>query len=279
MTARGRGIRFAAMVLTGVALALAGCSAEPQSEPGSTPGTGADLGGELTIFAAASLQGAFDELATRFEALHPDIDVAPISYDGSSTLATQLVEGARADVFASADEPNLARVADAGLVDGEPEPFATNMLAIAVQPGNPLGIHDLADLAGEEGDEGDDRAAPVVVLCAPEVPCGAAARTLLDRADVAVTPASEEQNVTAVLTKVRSGEADAGLVYVTDIAAGAGDVDGVDIEGADAATNVYPIAALTGAANPAAARAFVEFVRSSAGIEVLNAFGFGRSRP
>jgi molybdate transport system substrate-binding protein len=273
VTTRGRGIRFGAMVLTGVALALAGCSAEPRPEPGTTPGTGASLGGELTIFAAASLQGAFDELATRFEALHPDVDVAPISYDGSSTLATQLLEGAQADVFASADEPNLARLTDAGLVDGEPEPFATNMLAIAVQPGNPLGIHDLADLAGHEG---DDRAAPVVVLCAPEVPCGAAAQTLFERAGVTINPASEEQNVTAVLKKVRAGEADAGLVYITDIAAAAGDLEGIDIEGADAATNVYPIAALTGAANPAAAQAFVEFVRSSAGIEVLDAFGFGR---
>lgn len=270
MTARARGIRFGMLAFaaaTGLA-ALAGCSAEPET---AADGTGA--GGELRILAAASLQGAFDELATRFEALHPEVDVAPISYDGSSSLATQLLAGAPADVFASADEPSMARVADDGLIDGEPEAFATNVMTIAVRPGNPLGIEELADLAGSGAGESID---PVVVLCAPEVPCGAAAHSLLERAAVAVAPASEEQNVTAVLTKVRSGEADAGLVYVTDVEAAAGEVEGIEIEGADAATNVYPIAALTGAAHPTAARAFVEFVRSPAGTEVLDAFGFGR---
>ncbi|MDQ0895211.1 molybdate ABC transporter substrate-binding protein [Agromyces ramosus] len=259
MTARGRGIRFGMLASAAAAAfaALAGCSAE--SEAASD---------ELRIFAAASLQGAFDELATRFEGLHPDVDIAPISYDGSSTLAAQLLAGAPADVFASADEPSMARVADDGLVEGEPEAFATNVMTIAVGPGNPLGIEGPADLAGP--------AAPAVVLCAPEVPCGAAAHSLLERAGVAVTPASEEQNVTAVLTKVRTGEADAGLVYVTDVEAAEGEVDAVEIEGADAVTNVYPIAALTGARDPAAARAFVEFVRSPAGAEVLDAFGFGR---
>jgi molybdate transport system substrate-binding protein len=272
VTAGGRGIRIAALTLTAFAVTLTGCSAEP--EPGSaTTGTGDALDGQLTIFAAASLQGAFDELAARFEALHPEVDVAPIGYDGSSTLATQLLEGAQADVFASADASNLARVSDEGLVDGAPAPFATNVLEIGVQPGNPFDIDELADLAAAAGGRSQ---APVVVLCAPEVPCGSAAETLLERAGVTVTPASEEQNVSAVLTKVRSGEADAGLVYATDIDAAAGEVEGIEIEGADAATNVYPIAALSAAANPAAARAFVEFVRSPDGVAVLDAFGFGR---
>jgi molybdate transport system substrate-binding protein len=272
VTAGGRGIRFAALTLTAVALTLTGCSAEPEPGSATTTGTGDALDGQLTIFAAASLQGAFDELAARFEALHPEVDVAPISYDGSSTLATQLIEGAQADVFASADASNLARVADAGLVAGEPAPFATNVLAIAVQPSNPFDIDELADLSHAVGRS----PAPVVVLCAPEVPCGSAAQTLLERAGVTLTPASEEQNVSAVLTKVASGEADAGLVYATDIDAAAGEVEGIEIEGADAATNVYPIAALSTAANPAAARAFVEFVRSSDGAAVLDALGFGR---
>lgn len=263
MTARARGIRLGVLALA-AATGLTGCSAV-DDRPGS------DV--ELRIFAAASLGGAFDELATRFETLHPDIDVAPISYDGSSALATQLLEGAPADVFASADESSMARIADDGLVDGEPEPFATNVLAIAVRPGNPLGIDGLADLPGVG--PGGSRA-PVVVLCAPEVPCGAAAHTLFERAGVALAPASEEQNVTAVLTKVRTGEADAGVVYVTDLEAAGDELEGVEIEGTDAATNVYPIAALAGAADPAAARAFVEFVRSPAGAEVLDAFGFGR---
>jgi molybdate transport system substrate-binding protein len=271
VTARGRGIRIGVLAFSALALTLAGCSAEP--ETASTASTGDALEGELTIFAAASLQGAFDELAARFEALHPDVDVAPISYDGSSTLATQLIEGAQADVFASADASNLARVAEEGLVDGEPAPFATNVLEIAVQPGNPLDIEELADLADAAA---GGSSSPVVVLCAPEVPCGSAAQTLLERAGVTLSPASEEQNVTAVLTKVRGGEADAGLVYATDIEAAAGEVEGIEIDGADAATNVYPIAALSAAANPAAARAFVEFVRSPDGVEVLDAFGFGR---
>ena len=273
MTTRGRGIPIGLLALSAMALTLAGCSAEPETGTASTASTGEALGGELTIFAAASLQGAFDELAARFEALHPDVDVAPISYDGSSTLATQLIEGARADVFASADASNLARVAEEGLVDGEPAPFATNVLEIAVQPGNPLDIHELADLADAAGGRSP---APVVVLCAPEVPCGSTAQTLLERAGVTLSPASEEQNVTAVLTKVRGGEADAGLVYATDIEAAVGEVEGIEIEGADAARNVYPIAALSAAANPAAARAFAEFVRSPDGVEVLDAFGFGR---
>ncbi|MFF2493359.1 molybdate ABC transporter substrate-binding protein [Agromyces sp. NPDC058064] len=267
---------LAAFAVGSVALALlAACASSGDADASATPDAsapaapaGAEHSGELTIFAAASLGGVFDELATRFETLHPSLDVLPVTYDGSSVLATQLIEGAPADVFASADEPNLDRVADEGLVAGEPELFATNVLEIAVQPGNPLGIEGLDDLA-------DGSAPPVVVVCAAEVPCGRAAATLLADAGVELSPASEEQNVSAVLTKVRTGEADAGLVYVTDVRAADGDVEGIAIAGADAATNRYPIAALTGAANPEAAAAFVEFVRSPEGAEVLAEFGFG----
>ncbi len=250
-------------------LALAGCApATPGDEP-ATPGpTGtvsAELTGELTIYAAASLSGAFDALATQFEAMNPSLTVQPISYDGSSVLATQLIGGAPADVFASADEKNMAKVTDAGLATG-PTAFATNTLQIAVAPGNPKGIKSLADLA-----------APglLVVVCAPEVPCGNAAQTLLTDDGVTLTPASEEQNVTAVLTKVKSGEADAGLVYRTDVTAAGDAVTGVDIAGAERATNVYPLVALSGAANPVAARAFVAFVLSDAGQKTLAEFGFG----
>ncbi|WP_139416562.1 molybdate ABC transporter substrate-binding protein [Agromyces laixinhei] len=261
-----------------VALTLGGCAAGAGTAtdssagadgPSDATGSTTELRGELTIFAAASLGGAFDELAAEFEARHPSLDVAPITYDGSSTLAVQLIEGAAADVFASADERNLAKVDDAGLIAGEPEAFATNVLEIAVRPGNPLGIESLDDL--------DDAATadPLVVVCAPEVPCGNAAATLIELAGITLTPASEEQNVSAVLTKVRTGEADAGLVYVTDITAADGEVDGIPIEGADAATNVYPIAALEDAANPEAARAFIEFVHSADGAKVLASFGFG----
>lgn len=255
---------FAAAALGLVALVGCGTTA-PDAAP-TTPSAEADtLSGELTIFAAASLTAAFDELATEFEAQHPDVDVLPISYDGSSVLATQLIEGAEADVFASADEKNLAKVTDAGLA-GSGEAFATNVLQIAVAPGDPKGVETLADLTKPD---------LTVVVCAAEVPCGSASHTLLDAAGVTLTPASEEQNVTAVLSKVKSGEADAGLVYATDVIAAGDEVTGIEIDGADAATNVYPIVALTRSKNPAAAQAFVEFVLSDAGQKVLADLGFG----
>jgi len=248
------------------ALALAGCNPTPDAPSETVSAPEADeLSGELTIFAAASLSEAFDELAADFEAQHPDLDILPISYDGSSVLATQLIEGAEADVFASADEKNLAKVTDAGLA-GAGDAFATNVLQIAVAPGNPTGIKTLADLTNPD---------LTVVACAAEVPCGSAAHTLLDAADVPLAPASEEQNVTAVLSKVESGEADAGLVYATDVKAAGDAVTGIEIDGADAATNIYPIAALTASKNPDAAQAFVEFVLSDAGQKVLHDLGFG----
>ncbi len=249
-------------------VALAGCSspaADPAPPSSGAPATDDALSGELTIFAAASLTAAFDELAAEFEAQHPGVDVLPISYDGSSVLATQLIEGADADVFASADEKNLAKVTDAGLA-GAGEAFATNVLQIAVAPGDPKSVKTLADLA---------KPGLLVVVCAAEVPCGSASRTLLDAAEVTIAPASEEQNVTAVLSKVKSGEADAGLVYATDVRAAGDAVTGIEIDGADAATNVYPITTLTASKNPKAAEAFVEFVLSAAGQKVLQGLGFG----
>lgn len=280
-TTRARTVRIArttrvlaTAAAAATAFALAACASGPTEPAASTePRASADgLSGELTIYAAASLGGAFDELAAQFEAAHPGVDVLPITYDGSSVLATQLIEGAVADVFASADRKNLAKVDEAGLAEASVD-FATNVLEIAVAPGNPLGIDGLDDLADGATDAAGGPA--TVVLCAPEVPCGSAAATLIAEAGITVTPASEEQNVTAVLTKVKAGEADAGLVYVTDVAAAGDAVEGVAIEGADAATNVYPIAALTGAPNPEAAAAFVAFVTSAEGREVLASFGFG----
>ena len=264
--------RAVAVMTVAAALSLAGCAAGSSADTTASPGAGTtttspapELTGELTVFAAASLSSAFDELATQFAQLHPGLEVAPISYDGSSVLATQLLGGAAIDVFASADEKNMAKVTDAGLASGATA-FATNTLEIAVAPGNPEKISSLQSLT-----------APglTVVLCAAEVPCGSAAQKLLSTAGVALTPASEEQNVTAVLTKVRSGEADAGLVYRTDVTAAGDAVTGVEIDGADAATNVYPIVALAGAPNPEAARAFVAFVLSADGQKVLKSVGFG----
>lgn len=252
------------LVLGACALLLAGCTSSPAGDS-SAAGEGA-LTGEVTVFAAASLASAFDEIAAQFEQAHPGVDVRPISYDGSSILATQIVEGAPADVFASADEDTMATVVDAGLA-AEPSLFATNTLVIAVPAGNPAGIESLAGLSD---------ASTRIVLCAPEVPCGRATRALLEDQGVRVTPASSEQNVTAVLTKVAAGEADGGLVYATDVA-GRDDVEVIVPEGAEDVVNRYPIAALADAADPDVAAAFVAFVLGADGRAVLADRGFGAS--
>jgi len=266
----GVGLVAATTVLATTVLAttvLAGCTSGSDASDSAASAATSGLSGELTILAAASLQPAFDELAARFAELQPGVDLRPITYDGSSTLATQLVEGAPADVFAAADERTMTTVSDADLVEaGTLAVFTTNTLRIAVAPGNPLDVRALADLT---------RPGLQVVLCAVEVPCGAAARAALDAAGVTVRPASEEQNVTAVVTKVAAGEADAGLVYASSIADAAGALDGVDFAGSDRVVSSYPIAVLADAANPAAARAFVDLVRSPAGQDVLAAHGFG----
>ncbi len=240
-------------------------SGQPSAGSGTRTGTTA-VSGTLKIVAASSLKGAFEVLTTRFEAVNPGVKIADISYDGSSVLATQLIAGAPADIFASADEKNMAKVSDAHLLAGPSVDFATNTLQIAVAPGNPKAIRGLKDLPG---------AGLSVVLCAPAVPCGAAARTALAAAGVKVLPASEEQNVTAVLTKVESGDADVGLVYRTDVLAAAGKVAGVDFPESVKAVNHYPVGVLAGSADAAPARAFAAFLTSPAGREVLAAKGFG----
>lgn len=262
-------VGFAAVV------AFGGCSAGAPDAAGSTsvgstsntPADPAALSGELTIFAAASLTASFDDLADAFTAENPGVIIRPIVYDGSSTLATQLIEGASADVFAAANENTMTDVAGAGELSGDSSIFVTNTLQIAVAPGNPDNITDLADLADDD---------LLVVLCAPQVPCGEASQELFSLDGITVTPASEEQNVKAVLTKVGAGEADAGLVYKTDVLDADGAVDGVDIEGADRALNNYTIGIPSRAGNPEAAAAFVDFVLSDAGQKLLGDFGFGR---
>lgn len=247
---------------------LAGCASTPTAVDASASGDAAasasTLSGTLTISAAASLKTAFDRLAADFEAQNPGVDVLPISYDGSSTLATQIIEGAAVDVFASADQKNMAKVTDASLAT-DPKPFATNVLTLVVPSGNPGGVTGLADLANPDLD---------VVLCAAEVPCGAASATLLSNAGVQASVDSYEQSVTAVLTKVAGDEADAGLVYVTD-ATSSTDVETVATAGADAVVNTYPIVALTGSKNPDAAAAFVAYALSDDGQSVLRSLGFG----
>ena len=257
-TGNARPRRAALAVAAAFILALTGCS--PTAAPGSTDDTASET---VTVYAAASLGVAFIDLAALFEEQNPGITVAT-NFDGSATLATQIEQGAPADVFATADTATLDTLAADGLIDN-PTLFAANTLVIAVAPGNPLGITGLSDLA---------RTDVTTVLCAAGVPCGAASATLLDRAGVTLTPASEEQNVTAVVTKVASGEADAGLVYATDLAANPDRLDGVTPEGASDVVSHYPIGVVSDTAQPGAAQAFVDLVLSDAGQAVLARHGF-----
>lgn len=252
--------RSVVAVLAAAALALTGCAAAAENTPSpSATAKASAVSGELTVYAAASLSGAFDAIGEAFTAENPDVEFSPV-YDGSSTLVTQILEGAPADVFASADEANMDKAADVAV---DPTLFASNTLVIAVPAGNPGGVETLADLADV-----------TTVLCAPEVPCGAASAKLLSAAGVTVDAASLEQNVTAVLTKVAASEADAGLVYATDVI-GRDDVEVIVPDGADEVVNHYPIAALSDAPNAEAADAFVAFVLSEAGQKILADFGFG----
>lgn len=247
-----------------VALGAGACSSSPPEA--STDRSADSPAGSITVFAAASLTATFTTLATDFEAAHPGASVE-LQFAGSADLATQILEGAPADVFASADEMNMTRLSDEGLVGGEPVDFATNVLEIAVPPGNPAGIGGLADLA----DPGVK-----LVVCAPQVPCGTAAATVAEAADVTLSPVSEEASVADVLGKVTSGEADAGLVYVTDVLAAGKAVDGVPFAESDEAVNTYPIAALAGSDAVDVAHAFVAFVSGEDGRSVLGAAGFGQ---
>lgn len=253
MTTQTIAIGVAALLL------LSGCAGGTATDDAGSAQAGAGVSGEATVYAAASLSAAFDDLAAEFEERNPDATISPV-YDGSSTLVTQLAEGAPADVLATADERNMQDAVDAGGA-GEPQLFATNTLVIAVPAGNPAGVGSLADLADV-----------TTVLCAPEVPCGAASETLLGDQGVDVEPASLEQNVTSVLTKVAAGEADAGLVYATDVI-GDDDVESIVPDGASDVVNRYPIAPLEGTGEVGAA--FVEFVLSDDGAAVLAGYGFG----
>lgn len=252
-----------ASMLAAVALAagLASCANSSQSAADATGGAE----GTLTVFAAASLKSSFTQLAEAFEAEHPGTTVT-LSFAGSSDLATQINQGAPADVFASADTKNMGKVADAGLVEGEPEVFATNTLAIAVPAGNPAGISSFGDLS---------RNGIRLVTCAKQVPCGAAAATVAERHGTVLSPVSEENSVTDVLGKVTSGEADAGLVYVTDVRSAGDKVESIPFPEAADAVNSYPIAALAGGNNKAAAAAFLDLVTGPEGQRVLGQAGFG----
>ena len=256
-----RGLRQAAAVAA--ALLLAGCGGWAGSSPTASAGMAAPV--TLTVFAAASLKATFTTLGERFEAGHPGTTVE-FSFAGSSDLVSQIVAGAPADVLASADEASMAEVAGQELLDGRPVDFATNVLEIATPRGNPAHVASFADLARPGLD---------VVVCAPQVPCGAAAAKVERATGVTLAPVSEESSVTDVLGKVTSGEADAGLVYATDVEAAGDAVTGVPFRESAGAVNTYPIAALSGSAHRATAEAFRDFVTSAEGRATLTAAGFG----
>jgi molybdate transport system substrate-binding protein len=266
-THRRRPARASRVVIAAAALVmLAGCSpATPPATSTPTNGEAATLSGQITVFAAASLTGTFTDLAAKFEEANPDATIA-LNFAGSSDLVTQITEGAPADVFASADIKNMTTLANAGLVSGDPVTFATNVLTIAVPPGNPAGIAEFADLAGAD---------VTTVVCAPQVPCGAATEAVEAATGVTLTPVSEESSVTDVLGKVTSGEADAGLVYVTDVAAAGDAVEGIPFDESDEAVNTYPIAQVSESANAGLGAAFIEYVTGADGQAVLDAAGFG----
>jgi molybdate transport system substrate-binding protein len=243
------------------AVLLTGCGG-PALDRAAAPGSGATAG-SLVVFAAASLKHTFTALGETFESEHPGVDVS-FSFAGSSDLLTQLTGGAPADVYAAADTRTMQSLVQAGLAVDAVD-FARNTLVIVTPPDNPAAVASFADLA---------RPGVSVVVCADGVPCGTAARRIQDATGVRLSPVSEEQSVTDVLNKVRTGEADAGLAYVTDARAAGDAVATVPFPEAGPAANTYPIAVLTDAGNTGAAAAFVALVTGPTGQAVLAGAGF-----
>ncbi len=251
---RAPGTMIAAIAALG--LGAGACGSDDDARDGDT--------GDITVFAAASLTAALTEIGDAFTAANPDSTVT-FNFAASSELVAQIIEGAPADVYASADLNNMTKLTDAAANGSEPVVFARNVAAIIVAPGNPLGITGVADLANDD---------LVYIECAPEVPCGRYARQIVENAGVAVTPKSLEENVNAVVTKVTLGEADAGLVYATDVIAAGDDADGVVVPDDLNVVAEYPIAVTADAPNPEGARAFVEFVTSGQAQQILVSYGF-----
>jgi molybdate transport system substrate-binding protein len=263
-------------VLAALLLALTGCSGSSAADSDAATSTSAAespdaLTGTLTVFAAASLTDVFTDLGDRLMADNPDLDIQ-FNFAGSSALATQITQGAPADVFASADEVQMAKVTDSDLA-GDPEVFATNPLMLAVPVDNPLGIHlpegggipSLAEILDHD---------VTMAVCAPEVPCGAASAKVLEAAGMSAYPDTYEDDVRAVLTKVELGEVDAGLVYVSDVHAAGDKILAFGFSESFQAINRYPISVLTDSPNPAAAKAFVDLVLSDDGQQILRDAGF-----
>jgi molybdate transport system substrate-binding protein len=251
------------------AVLLAACggdddgSADAGSSTTEAPAEGSALEGDITVFAAASLTDAFDEVGAAFEDANPDVSVE-FNYGPSSGLREQILSGAPADVFASANTSNMDQVVEDGAA-ADPENFVTNQLEIVVPAGNPAGITGLADFAQPD---------LLIGLCAEDVPCGEFGREVLTNAEVTPSVDTNEADVRALLTKIESGDLDAGIVYVTGVLAAGDAAEGIEIPAEDNVTATYPIAALTDSGNAEVAQAFVEFVLSDDGQEILASYGF-----
>ena len=252
------------LLILAALLSTAACSGDPWAEEPEPDGPPQHV--TLTVFAAASLKGAFTEIGEKFETEHSLVTVK-FNFAGSSDLVAQIQQGAPADVFASADSNNMDVAITANLLDGSATNFATNTLEIATPPDNPAKVDSLDDLA---------KSGIKVVLCAEQVPCGSAAKQVEEESGVDIKPVSEEQSVTDVLGKVISGEADAGVVYVTDVQAAGDKVSGVEFPESADVVNTYPIAALKGNVGDGLAEEFISFVTGAEGQAVLTAEGFGK---
>lgn len=253
------------------AAALVACGGTSDSTNPATPAAGAqtasagtDITGEITVFAAASLQDAFEKLAASFQDAHPGAHIT-FDFQGSQDLVTALDGGSPADILATANNSTMTDAANKGLV-GEQTEFATNVLTLIVPAGNPAGVTGINDGSLDKAD---------LVICAPEVPCGEATQKLAAELGVTLNPVSEEQKVTDVRGKVESGEAQAGIVYTTDAAKAGDKVEAITLP-ANSVINHYPIALTKSAANPQAAQAFIDYVLSPEGQKVLqDTYGFG----
>ncbi|MFF2963953.1 molybdate ABC transporter substrate-binding protein [Streptomyces sp. NPDC057963] len=255
---------------TAALLALSACSSSDSDSPAksdassSSSSSSPKLSGTVTVFAAASLKESFTTLGKEFEKQHPGTKVT-FSFGGSDSLAASITGGAPADVFAAASPKTMKIVTDAGDASGTPATFVRNQLEIATLPGNPDKISSLKDLTGSR---------LKVVLCAKEVPCGAAAQKALDASSLKLTPVSYEQDVKSALTKVELKEADAAVVYKTDVRAAGDKVEGVEFPESADAVNDYPITLLKDAPNADASKAFIALVQSAEGQKVLTGAGF-----
>jgi molybdate transport system substrate-binding protein len=261
--------RFAFTIVALATVAVAGCSSSSTtttSAPAATTSaasSSAAATGTITVFAAASLMGTFTEIGKQFEAARPG-DSVKFSFGGSSTLATQITSGAPADVFASAAPKNMDAVVTAGDASN-PQDFAKNTAEIAVPPNNPANVTSVNDLA---------KSSVKVALCEPKVPCGVVAAEVFKNAAITVKPVTLQPDVKSVLTQVELGNVDAGMVYVTDVMAAGSKVKGVVIPANLNASTLYPIATITSSKEMSIAQAFVAYVLSPAGQQVLAAAGF-----